>query len=282
MATERNAPSTRKLLSDAVSYVSLTALSLLVLFPIWLTIVRAVSPPFEYIEAGQPFLPVNADLGVFGDAWREGGLGRAMLVTVAIAVVITVAQLVSSIAAAYAFAFLRFPFQRLLFGVVLATMLLPIEVTLVANVRTIREFHWLDSVQGLTAPFLASAFGIFLLRQSFRGLPPELRDAATLDGLGHFAFVRRVVVPLNRPAIGSLALITLLSAWNNYLWPRAITIKPEWSTLQLVLRRVTIQQPDRINVGVAAAIISALPVLALLIVFQKQIIRGLTAGAVKG
>ena len=133
MATERNAPGTRKLLSDAVSYVSLTALSLLVLFPIWLTIVRAVSPPFEYIEAGQPFLPVNADLGVFGDAWREGGLGRAMLVTVAIAVVITVAQLATSIAAAYAFAFLRFPFQRLLFGVVLATMLLPIEVTLVAN-----------------------------------------------------------------------------------------------------------------------------------------------------
>lgn len=286
MATDlrstNSANSWRRLVGDAASYVSLSLLSLIVLIPVWLTFVRAVSPPFVYIEAGQPLTPVQPEWGIFNTAWNEGNLGRSMLITIGIAAIITIVQIVTSTMAAYAFAFLEFPFKRLAFGVIVATMLLPIEVTLVANVRTIRELGWLDSVQGLTAPFLASAFGMFLLRQSFRGTPPELRDAATLDGFGHFAFVRRVVIPLNRPAIGSLALITMLTAWNSYLWPRAVTITPEWDTLQLVLRRLAIQQPDRINVGIAAAVISAVPVLALLVIFQKQIIRGLTAGAVKG
>jgi sn-glycerol 3-phosphate transport system permease protein len=278
----RTRPSLRHLAGNAVSYVVLTTLSLVVLLPIWLTFVRAVSPPFVYIEEGQPFRPVQPDWGVFGDAWAEGNLGRAMLITITMSVIITVAQLTTSIMAAYAFAFLQFPLKRLLMVVVLATMLLPLEVTLVANVRTIRELGWLDSMQGLTAPALASAFGIFLLRQSFIGVPGDLHDAAKLDGFSHFQFVRRVVMPLNRPAIGSLALITMLTAWNSYLWPRAVTIAPEWNTLQLVLRQVAQQQPDRLNLGVAAAIISAIPVLLLLIFFQKQIIRGLTAGAVKG
>ncbi len=281
-APVRPRPSIRHLAGNAVSYVVLTTLSLVVLLPIWLTFVRAVSPPFVYIEQGQPFRPVQPDWGVFGDAWAEGNLGRAMVITITMSVIITVAQLTTSIMAAYAFAFLEFPLKRVLMVVVLATMLLPLEVTLVANVRTIRELGWLDSMQGLTAPALASAFGIFLLRQSFIGVPGDLHDAAKLDGFGHFQFVRRVVLPLNRPAIGSLALITMLTAWNSYLWPRAVTIAPEWNTLQLVLRQVAQQQPDRLNLGVAAAIISAIPVLLLLIFFQKQIIRGLTAGAVKG
>ena len=281
-APVRTRPSVRHTVGNVVSYVVLTTLSLVVLLPIWLTFVRAVSPPFVYIEEGQPFRPVQPDWGVFGDAWAEGNLGRAMVITITMSVIITVAQLTTSIMAAYAFAFLEFPLKRLLMVVVLATMLLPLEVTLVANVRTIRELGWLDSMQGLTAPALASAFGIFLLRQSFIGVPGDLHDAAKLDGFGHFQFVRRVVLPLNRPAIGSLALITMLTAWNSYLWPRAVTIAPEWNTLQLVLRQVAQQQPDRLNLGVAAAIISAIPVLLLLVFFQKQIIRGLTAGAVKG
>lgn len=287
MATETHTPTTfrpgpRQLLATGTTYLVLSALSLIVLLPVWLTFVRAISPPFVYIDRGQPLTPVETDWSVFGDAWRQGDLSRSMLITLGIAAIITIAQLATSIMAAYAFAFLEFPLKRVMFALIVATMLLPIEVTLVANVRTIRELGWLDSVQGLTAPFLASAFGMFLLRQSFRGTPPDLRDAAQLDGFGHFAFIRRVVIPLNRPAIGSLALITMLTAWNNYLWPRAVTVKPEWSTLQLVLRRLSIQQPERINIGVAAALISAAPVVALLLMFQKQIIRGLTAGAVKG
>ncbi len=193
-------------------YLVLSALSLLVLFPIWMTLVRAISDPFLYIEEGQPFYPVAIDREVFSTAWSDGDLGRSMLLTLAVTVVITLAQLVTSVLAAYSFAFLRYPFKNVLFVVVIASLLLPIEVTLVANVRTIRELSWLDSIAGLSAPFVASAFGIFLIRQGFLGMPSELREAARLDGYGHAGFLWRVAIPMNRAIIGSFTLIAALTA----------------------------------------------------------------------
>lgn len=267
---------------DAGWYLLLSGLSLVVLYPVWMTIVRAFSEPFVYINRGQPFFPVSIDWGVFRTAWADGAMGRSMLLTLAMTAIITVAQLVTSVLAAYAFAYLRFPFKTVLFVLLIATLLLPIEVTLVANVRTIRELSWLNSLQGLSAPFLASAFGIFLLRQGFMGVPSELRDAARLDGFGHFGFLRKVALPVNRPLVGSFVLITALGAWNNYLWPRAAVTEQRWETIQVVVPGIAAQHPERFNVGVAAAILASVPILILLIVFQKQIIRGLTAGAVKG
>lgn len=263
-------------------YVLLTGLSLIILFPVWMTIVRAISEPFIYIEQGQPLYPVSIDWGVFSTAWSDGDLGRSMALTLLVTAIITLFQLVTSVLAAYSFAFVRFPFKNTLFVVLLASLLLPVEVTLIANVRTIRELGWLDSAQGLSAPFLASAFGIFLIRQGFLGVPSELRDAARIDGFGHFAFLRRVAIPVNRPIIASFTLITALAAWNQYLWPRTATTQERWETIQVTLRSISVQRPERFNVGVAAAIIASLPILALLVVFQRQIIRGLTAGAVKG
>jgi sn-glycerol 3-phosphate transport system permease protein len=160
--------------------------------------------------------------------------------------------------------------------------MLPIEVTLVANSRTIRELDWFNSLQGLTAPFLATALGIFLLRQGFLGVPRDLRDAAALDGFGHLQFLRRVAIPLTRPVIAAFTVLSFLAAWNGYLWPRAVTDTSDWFTIQIGLRAVTSSTPDQINVGVAAALLAALPVLVILILFQRHIVRGLTAGAVKG
>ncbi|MEZ5381823.1 MAG: carbohydrate ABC transporter permease [Microthrixaceae bacterium] len=282
MANESAATRRRIRISQVGWYVLLTGLSLIILFPVWMTIVRAISEPFVYIEEGQPLLPVTIDWGVFGTAWSDGDLGRSMALTLLVTAIITGFQLVTSVLAAYSFAYVRFPFKNTLFVVLLASLLLPVEVTLIANVRTIRELGWLDSVQGLSAPFLASAFGIFLIRQGFLGVPSELRDAARIDGFGHFAFLRRVAIPVNRPIIASFTLITALAAWNQYLWPRTATTQERWETIQVTLRSISVQRPERFNVGVAAAILASLPILALLVVFQRQIIRGLTAGAVKG
>ena len=184
--------------------------------------------------------------------------------------------------AAYAFAFLEFPFKRTLFAVCMATLMLPIEVTLVANSRTVRELEWTNSLQGLTVPFLATALGIFLIRQGFLGVPRDLRDASALDGFGHLQFLWRVAIPLTRPVIAAFTVLAFLSAWNSYLWPRAITDESDWNTIQIGLRAVTNANPGDLNVGVAAALLAALPVLIILIVFQRHIVRGLTAGAVKG
>ena len=204
------------------------------------------------------------------------------MISLAATGIIVVCQLVTSVLAAYAFAFIEFPFKRLMFALCMSTLMLPIEVTLVANSRTIRELDWTNSLQGLTAPFLATALGIFLLRQGFLGVPRDLRDASALDGFGHLQFLRRVAIPLTRPVIAAFTVLAFLSAWNSYLWPRTITDSSDWNTIQIGLRAVSKSNPDDLNVGVAAALLAALPVLLILIFFQRHIVRGLTAGAVKG
>ena len=119
----------------------------------------------------------------------------------------------------------------------MATLMLPIEVTLIPNVQTIRDLGWLNSIQGLAVPFLATAFGIFLIRQGFLGIPRDLRDAAPLDGFGHLAFLRRVALPVTRPVVASFAVIAFLAAWNQYTWPRAVVTEGRWETIQIGLAR---------------------------------------------
>ncbi len=263
-------------------YVLLTALSVLVLFPIYMLLLRAISDPLTYVARGQPIYPVAIEWDAFSKAFTSADLGRAMGLSFVVTLVIVVAQLLTSVLAAYAFAFLDFPFKRLMFAIVIATLLLPIEVTLIANLQTMRDFDLLNSVPGLSLPFLATAFGIFLIRQGFLGIPGELRDAATLDGYGHLRFLFGVAMPLNRPIIGSFVVISFLGAWNQYVWPRFATTQDSWQTVQVALRSIATDRVDQLNIGFAAAVIAALPLVVLLILFQRQIVRGLTAGAVKG
>lgn len=263
-------------------YAVLSLLAVVVLFPVWMTLVRALSTPAVYVREGQPLYPVAVQWDVFSRAWDQGDLAQKIVVSAVVTFVIVAGQLATSILAAYAFAFLDFPFRRALFVVFMATLMLPIEVTLIANVGTIREMGWLNSYQGLAAPFLATAFGTFLIRQGFLGVPRDLRDAAQLDGFGHFGFLRRVAIPITRPVIASFTVIAFLSAWNQYTWPRAVVTEGDWETIQIGLKSLSAATVEQGNIGLAAALIAALPVLALLVFLQRHLIRGLTAGAVKG
>lgn len=263
-------------------YLLLTLLSLIVLFPIYMILVRALSQPISYLSAGQPPYWVDPEWDVFRRAFTQGELGRKMVTSGVVTVIIATAQVVTSVLAAYAFAFLRFPFKRTIFVLFMATLMLPIEVTLIANVETVRTLGWFNSYPGLTAPFLAAAFGTFLIRQGFMGIPDDLRDAAELDGYGHLGFLWNVAVPVTRPVIASFTVISFLAAWNQYLWPRAIVTREAWDTIQIALPKFAGENINELNLGFAAAILAALPILALLIFFQRHLIRGLTAGAVKG
>ena len=145
-----------------------------------------------------------------------------------------------------------------------------------------QSLHWTNSYQGLIVPFLATAFGTFLLRQVFLGIPPELREAAALDGVGHVRFLTGVAVPIARPTIGALGLFSFLAAWNQYLWPLRITNEDRYRTVQIGLKQLSSSNVDRLNLVMAGTTIAAVPILLVLLVFQRQLVRGLTAGAVKG
>jgi sn-glycerol 3-phosphate transport system permease protein len=280
--TESRPGSRARLLKNFGWYVLLSLLSLIVLFPVWMILMRALSQPIAYLTAGQPPRPVDPEWDVFSRAFTQGDLGRKMGISAAVTVIIATAQVVTSVLAAYAFTFLRFPFRRVAFALFMATLMLPIEVTLIANVETVRDLGWFNSLAGLTAPFLAAAFGTFLIRQGFLGIPSELRDAAELDGYGHLGFLWHVAVPVTRPIVAAFTVISFLSAWNQYLWPRAIVTREAWDTIQIALPKFAGENINELNLGFAAAIIAALPILAILVLFQRHLIRGLTAGAVKG
>jgi sn-glycerol 3-phosphate transport system permease protein len=269
-------------LRKAGAYLILAALSLIILFPIWMTLVRALSAPIPYITSGQPVYPVQVEWDIFSRAFSRGNMGRHLMISAVMTIIIAGAQLVTSILAAYAFAFLRFPLKNVIFAAFIATLMLPIEVTLIPNTEIIRSLGWLNTFQGLTVPFLATAIGTFLIRQGFMGVHKDLRDAARLDGFGNLSFLWRVAIPVTKPVIASFAVISFLAAWNQYLWPRTITTENSMATVQIILRPLAAAAINEINIGTAAALIAALPILILLIVFQRQLVRGLTAGAVKG
>jgi sn-glycerol 3-phosphate transport system permease protein len=261
-------------------YVVLAAIAVLVLFPVYTTVIAALKPGNRVLH--RPLLPESFTFDVLRDAWRLGNLDRYLLNSAIVAFAVTAGIVITSLLAAYAFAMLTFPGRNVLFGVYLATLLVPLEATIVVNRRTIDSLGWLNSYYGLIVPSLASAFGVFLVRQALMTLPKDLRDAALIDGVGHIGFIRHVAVPLVRPTLGALSLFAFLGNWNSYLWPNLITTKEDMNTVQSGLRHLRSGNLDEPNLVMAGTVIAALPIVAVLLIFQRQLIRGLTAGAVKG
>jgi sn-glycerol 3-phosphate transport system permease protein len=261
-------------------YVLLCVVAFVVLFPIYTTVIGAFKPPSDLLD--RPLVPGPFTLDMFQEAWTDGRLGRYLVNSLIVASIITIGQLVTSVMSGYAFSMLDFPGRNAVFVLFIATMLVPLEATLVVNRRTVSTLGWINTYQGLAIPFVATAFGTFLVRQALLGLPRELRDAARIDGAGHLAFLRHVAVPVVRPTLGALALFSFLSAWNQYLWPNLITTEDDMNTVQSglrALRESAIQQPGLVMAG---TIIAAIPIAIALLIFQKALIRGLTSGAVKG
>lgn len=264
-------------------YVTLSVVAAIVLFPIYAVLMQALKSGPDALDHPRSLLPVNLTFSTIREAWSEGDLGRLMFNSLFVSVMVTIGVVLTSLLAAYAFSFLRFPGRGVVFTLFLATMLVPGEVTVVINRRTADSLGWLNSYQGLIIPSLASTFGMLLVRQMFLQLPKELREAASLDGVGHLRFLWEVAAPLSRPTLGALGLFTFLGTWNAYLWPSQVVTDEQHRTIQIGLDRL--KNPgdmSRFNLITGGLVIAALPIFVMLVVFQRQLVRGLTAGAVKG
>ena len=272
----------RRVLRLVGRYALLTFLAFVVLFPIYITVVSSLLTQPQIGKQPPTLFPTHPQFNSYSVAWSEGHLGTYLKNSFIVTIIITVGQVVTAILAGYAFAFLEFPFKRTLFVVFLATLMVPFEVTIVTNITTITNLGMYDSYAGLAVPFLATGFGAFLMRQTFLTLPKDLRDAAALDGYGHWRFMTRVAVPLARPAVAALSVFAFLGAWNQYLWPLLVTKDDRLRTVQIGLRQLSGLALGRPNVVYAGAVIAVVPLVVLLLFFQKHLVRGLTAGAVKG
>lgn len=265
-----------------LAYVLLSIGAAVVLFPLYITVVNSLSTPAEIAQQPPPFFPLHPQWSSYATAWDQGHLAIYLRNSFIATLIITLGQVVTSILSAFAFAFLEFPLKRLLFVVFLATLMIPFEVTIVTNLSTVTSLGWYNTFQGLTVPFLAWGFGTFLLRQTFLSMPRELEEAAVIDGYGRLRFMTRIAVPLARPTIAALAVFSFLTAWNQYLWPLVVTgNNNNIRTVQIGLKLLQGTEVNDITVTLAGTVIALVPLLILLVVFQKQLVRGITAGAVK-
>lgn len=214
-------------------------------------------------------------------AWQAAPFGRYFFNTTVVAVATVLLQLLTSAAAAFAFARIRFWGREFLFYLLLATMMVPEEVTLVANYMTLHRLGWLDTYNALIIPWGASAFSIFLLRQFFAGIPDELEEAARIDGCSRFGFFWRIVLPLSRPALTTVALFALVGTWNAFTWPLVVTNSEALRTVQIGVSFFAQEAGTNYTLLMAAATFTVIPVLLLFAAVHGQFIAGIARSGLK-
>jgi len=265
-----------------LTYAVLAAASLVVAFPLLLALSYSFMTEAQVTSFPPPVLPASLQLDNYARVFSTIPIGRYLLNSAIVSLLVVIGQLITASLAAYAFTFIRFKGREVAFLVFLSTLMIPWEATIIPNYITVRDLGWLDSYQGLAVPFMATAFGTFLLRQSFLQLPQALIDAAIVDGASRLRLLLQVVLPLSRPALGTVAVYAFLSTWNQYFWPLLITNQTLMRTTQVGLAQLRFEESLRWGFLMSGVVMVAVPTLLLLVLGQRQLVRGLTAGAVKG
>ncbi len=265
------------------TYALLIALAFVMLFPLLYAISGSLMTAREISTYPPAFLPSQPRLNNFVDVLRALPIPRQYLNSLIVAGCVMAGQLVTSILSAYAFAFLRMPMRNLIFGIFLATLMVPWEAIIIPNYLTMAQYHLINTYPALILPFLAVGFGTFLLRQFFLSFPKDLYEAALLDGSGHLRFLWSILLPLSRPALAALAIWSFLSAWNQFLWPLLVISRDEMQTLQIGISRLQdVEAGTAPNFILAGTVLALVPTLLLIYFGQRHIVRGLTAGALRG
>ena len=268
--------------ADTITYAVLIAGLLITLVPFVQSLLTALKTPEQFASSPATALPNPVTLQNFGDLLSRYGFLRAVLVTLAVVVTIVVVQVTCSVLAAYAFARLRFPGRDALFWAYLGTLMVPAIVTTIPLYTLFAQAGLRDTFWGIIAPsLLGSPYAVFLLRQHFLAIPHDLLNAATLDGAGTLRTLWSIAVPISRPIIATLVVITAVSHWNNFLWPLIITSGSDWQVLTVATASLQTQYNGNWTLVMAAAVISLTPLLALFLVFQRQIVSSLAIRGIR-
>ena len=264
--------------------VFLALLGLVFLTPLLWMVSTSLKSTQEVSQADLTFLPKNPTLegyqAILGAP--QTPVAQWFLNSMIAATGQTVLVLVVATMAAYALARLSFPGKRIITGLVLATLFVPPISLLIPNYVIVSKLGWLDSLSAVIVPGAAGAFGVFFLRQFFLSLPIELEEAALLDGAGRFKTFLAVVVPLSRPALATLALLTFLTNWNDFLWPLYVLFSPERLTIQPGLSTLQSAYTTDYATILAGGVIASIPVLVLFLISQRFVIEGIARGGLKG
>ena len=281
LSGERRRPGVFRLTS-VVSQILLSLVALLFLVPIIWMLLSALKPSAEVFTTPPTLFGSEVMFSNFVEAWNYLPFGRFILNTVFVAGIGTLITLVASAMSGYAFARLNFRFRGGLFVLYLSTLIVPQEVIVIPMFLVMQRLGWVNSYQALILPWAFTAFGTFLLRQFFLTIPRELEEAAKIDGCGHIRILRSIIIPIAAPALAVLAVFTFISYWNSFLWPLIIINDTAKMTVPLGLDLFLGQQGQRWELLMAAATISMVPTVILVLALQKYLVRGIALSGLGG
>jgi len=235
------------------------------------------------------WLPALPQFVNYVNAWKEADFAKYFLNSVIITLTSIFGIMFTSTLAGYAFARIKFFGREVIFAIVLSTMMIPETITLLPNLMLVRGNiiplpggSWMNTLQGLTVPFMANAFSIFLLRQFFAQIPYELWDAARIDGCGHFRFMVQVVLPISKAPMMTVLLFAFTGSWNAFAWPLLVTTKDTWRPIMVGLWTFVSEAGPETHLLMAGAVISLLPILVIYFITQKQFTEGIATTGLKG
>jgi multiple sugar transport system permease protein len=272
-----NSISIRKILIYGV----LIIIAIGMVFPIfWMLLLSLKEYPEKY-QSFQELLFSDFTLKNYFDALQSDSFDKYFLNSLFVATFVTVGNLLFCTLVAYAFARKEFIGKAILFATLLGVMIIPPHVIMIPLYRMMVGYGWINSYYSLILPWLVTPFGIFLMRQYIMTIPREIEDAARIDGAGFWYIIFRIIVPLSKPMLTVLAIYTFLSNWNSFLFPYLFTNTEKFRTLPVGLAFYLGKQSIDWGHLMAGAAISAFPIIVIFIIFQRQIIKGLTSGALK-
>ena len=273
-----------KLLVLLGTYLFLTVMALIVLFPFYWMLISSIKTLAEYRLSTPTFWPQTLVLSNYVDAFTTANLGTLFMNTMYVGLVSTILSLIITVLTAFAFARLEFKGKDALFAALLGTMMIPGELFTITNYATVTSFGWINTYTVLIVPFLVSVFYIYLLRQNFLQIPNELYLAAKVDGTSDIKYLWKVMVPLALPTLISITILKMMGAWNSYIWPRLVANDEAHRMITNGLRNAFTETTGDVNYPVqmaAVAIVSA-PLFLVFVFLRKYIMAGVSRSGIKG
>lgn len=282
MATRVPPQRTRRILSRAVVYATLIVAAAFTLLPFVWMLLASLKTQGEILRNPQGWLPAEPTFENYATWFNDLGIGGYFANSLLVAVIVVMGNVVFCSMVGYALAKLEFPGRRVLFGLVLTTLMVPGVVTFIPLFVLVARLGLVDTYPGLILPFLTGPLGVFLMRQYIQSIPDSLLEAARIDGAGEFRIFFRVVFPLCGPALATLGILTFLSSWNNFLWPLVVAQDQSRYTLPVALSLYAVgERATQYGLLLAGSVLVILPILALYISLQRYFIQGIAATGIK-
>ena len=268
--------------ANILKYAVLLIGAFFTLLPFLWMISSSFKTPAEIIKIPPVLVPAELQWQNYVEAWTAAPFGRYLINTIIITVFTTVGVLVTSVLSAFAFSRLKFPGKDLVFSLFMATLMIPGEMLIITNFLTITKLHWIDTYQAMIVPWVSNVFYIYLLTQFFLQVPDALYLAAKVDKCSDLKFMLKIMVPMNKSAITTIAILNIIGSWNSFLWPLLVTNSQEMRVLSNGLIRFQTEAGTDYELIMAASCILVVPIILVFLFLRKYVLEGVAFNGVKG